>query len=274
MFKKYKAFMKTGLLDVFAYKFNIFSWLLVVASSLLCMFFLWQAVFQNSPSDIINGYTFKELISYTIIVNIFGFTIGGGVTQDIIRDEIQRGQIAMSLIKPISYRLRFVFFSFGSLIASDLIIGFPMLAIATALLSFNGFMTIPTPEQFLLNLLIFLLAQILAKMLIDCIDYIFGIISFYTMAAFGLTQIKDVIINFLSGILIPIAFFPDWAAKIVNSLPFVGMAQNPTLIFLGRMNISEALTSIGFQIIWLIALETFAHFFYERAIKIVTIQGG
>lgn len=274
MFRKYKAFLKTGLLNVFAYKFNIYSWLLVVASSLVCLFFLWKAVFQNSPTDIINGYTFKELISYTIIVNIFGFTIGGGETQDIISDEIQKGQIAMSLIKPISYRLRFVFSTLGSLIASNLIIGFPLLAISTALLGVNGYMEFPTPEKFILNLLFFLFAQVLAKLLIDSIDYIFGIVSFYTMASFGLMQIKEVVINFLSGILIPIAFFPGWAAKIVNFLPFVGMAQNPTLIYLGRISIFEALVSIGFQILWLILLETFAHFFFERAIKIVTIQGG
>ncbi len=274
MLRKYKAFMKTGLLNVFAYKFNIFSWMLVVASSLLCMFFLWQSVFQNSPTDVINGYTFKELISYTIIINIFAFTVGGGETQDAIREEIRKGQIAMSLIKPISYRLRFVFTTLGSLIASDLIIGFPVLAVATVLLGANGFMEIPALEVFLLNLLFFLAAQLFAQLLYDCIDYIFGIICFYTMASFGLAQIKDVIINFLSGMLIPIAFFPEAAAKFINYLPFVGMAQNPALIYLGRMDMGEAVAAIGMQIVWLIVLEIFAHFFFERAIKIVTIQGG
>ena len=274
MFRRYKAFMKTGILNIFAYKFNIFSWLLVVASSLLCLFFLWAAVFKNSPVDIINGFTFKEIISYTIIVNIFGFTMGGGETQDVITDEIQNGQIAMSLIKPISYRLRFVFSTLGSLLASNLIVGFPLLIISTIILTINGFMTLPGPIDFAIIILFFLIAQIIAKMLFDVIDYIFGLIAFYTMASFGLNQIKEVVTNFLSGMLIPIAFFPEWAVDIVNYLPFVGMAQNPTLTFLGKMSVSEALFSIGLQILWLIILETFAHFFYLKAIKIVTIQGG
>ena len=135
-------------------------------------------------------------------------------------------------------------------------------------------MTIESPLKFIIILLFFLIAQVIAKMLYDVIDYIFGLISFYTMASFGLNQIKEVITNFLSGMLIPIAFFPEWAADIVNYLPFVGMAQNPTLLFLGKMSINEALFSIGLQILWLIILETFAHFFYLKAIKIVTIQGG
>lgn len=274
VFKKYKTFMKTGILNVFAYKFNVFSWLLVSVSSLLCLFFLWSAVYRNSPSAVINGFTFKEIVSYTVIINIFGFVMGGGETQGVITDEIQNGQIAMSLIKPISYRLRFVFSTMGSLLASNLIVGFPLLIISTILLAANGYMVIKSPAHFILIVIFFLIAQILAKLLYDVIDYIFGLISFYTMASFGLVQIKEVIINFLSGMLIPIAFFPEWAGKIVNYLPFVGMAQNPTLIYLGRMEISEALMAVAMQIMWIVLLEAFAHFFYLKAIKIVTIQGG
>lgn len=274
IFSKYKAFMKTGILNVFAYKFNVFTWLLVTAASLLCLFFLWAAVYNNSPESVINGYTFKEIVAYTVIVNLFSFTMGGGETQDVITDEIQNGQIAMSLIKPISYRLRFVFSTMGGLIASDLIVGFPLLIVSTLIMVFNGFMTIESIPGFLLIILFFLISQILAKLLFDVIDYIFGIVAFYTMASFGVFQIKEGVIRFLSGTLIPIAFFPGWAESIVKYLPFVGMAQNPTLIYLGKMSITEALGAIGLQVIWIIALETFAHFFFKRAIKIVTIQGG
>ncbi|MBQ3583896.1 MAG: ABC-2 family transporter protein [Lachnospiraceae bacterium] len=274
VFNRYKAFMKTGILNVFAYKFNVFSWLLVSASSLMCLFFLWAAVFHNSPADIINGFTFKEIVSYTVIINIFGFVMGGGETQDVITDEIQNGQIAMSLIKPISYRLRFTFSTLGSLIASNMIVGFPLLIVSTIILTVNGYMEIKSPAQFVLNLLFFLIAQIFAKLLYDVIDYIFGLVSFYTMASFGLFQIKEVVINFLSGMMIPIAFFPEWAEKLVNYLPFVGMAQNPTLIYLGRMEIGEAVMALAMQLVWIVLLETFAHFFYLKAIKIVTIQGG
>lgn len=274
VFTRYNAFMKTGILNVFAYNFNVLSWLLVSASSLLCLFFLWMAVYSNSTTDVINGFTFKEIVAYTVIINIFGFTMGGGETQDVITDEIQNGQIAMSLIKPISYRLRFIFSTLGSLIASDLIVGFPLLIISTIVLKVNGYMTIGTPAHFIMILVFFLVAQVLAKWLYDVIDYIFGLISFYTMASFGLFQIKDTVINFLSGTLIPIAFFPEWAGKIVNYLPFVGMAQNPTMIYLGRTNVNEALIAILMQVLWIAALEIFAHFFYQKAIKIVIIQGG
>lgn len=274
MFGKYKPFLRASILNTFAYKFNIISWLIVCASSLLCLFYLWLAVYQNSPDEIINGFTFHEMISYTIVINIFTFTTYSGSTDYEISQEIRNGQIAMSLIKPISYRLRFVFSNLGSLIASDVMIGIPLLTIVTYILSSTGFIILPGIWVFLLNILFYLISQILASMLFDAINYIFGLISFYTLASFGLNQIKTAIINFLSGAMIPIAFFPSWAVLILGYLPFVGMAQNPTLIFLNKMDITQILWAIGLQIIWLVVLETLAHLFFKKAIRNVTIQGG
>lgn len=272
--KRYKSFLRAGLLDVFAYKFNVLSWMLVVASSLLCLFFLWVAVYRNSPQDIINGFRFQEIIAYTVIINIFSFTVNCSETQDMIMEDIHTGQIAMSLIKPISYRLRCLFTTFGKLIGNNLIFGIPALVIATVLLAGNHYIQIASAFIFCRNLVLFLISELLAVILLDTISYIFGIISFYTLAGFGLYQIKDVIINFLSGGLIPIAFFPKQMIGILNHMPFVGMAQNPTLIFLGKMSLSEALNSILLQIVWLVLLELFAKLFYLRAIRKVTIQGG
>ena len=274
MFKRYRAFFKTGMMNMLAYKFAVFTWLFVCILSLSCTFFLWTAVYNNSPVDVINGFTFKGIIAYTIFVNIFGFALGSSETQDVITDEIQNGQIAMSLIKPISYRLRFTFSALGTLTASNIITGIPLMTAATIIFCLNGFMEFPGFKTFLITLLFFFVAQILAKLLSDSIDYIFGLISFYTMASFGLFQMKEVIVNFLSGMLIPIAFFPEWAAKIINYLPFVGVAQNPVLIYLGKMGFKEAAFSLLMQVVWIVILEIFAHFFYNAAIKKITIQGG
>ena len=89
-FGKYKAFLKTGLLDVLAYKFNVFSWLFVSAVSLICLFFLWSAVYSNSPDAVINGFNKRNdidkskvfmncsvllVISNIIIYSLFKFKI-------------------------------------------------------------------------------------------------------------------------------------------------------------------------------------------------------
>ena len=66
MFKRYKPFFKAGSMDMMAFKFNIFSWLIVSALQVACLVFLWIAVYNNSTNgmdSIINGFTFKDMIT-------------------------------------------------------------------------------------------------------------------------------------------------------------------------------------------------------------------
>lgn len=274
MRKKYRPFFKASIMDTFAYKFNTYTWLLISVVSILCVFFLWSAVYNNSPTEVINGFSFKEIISYTVIITISSFTIQGSNTLGTISDEIRKGQIEMYLIKPINYRLRFIYCSLGKLFAKNLILGIPTLLISCIFLISKEYIIISSVPQFILNIILFFISQIFAILLLEAINYFLGILCFYTYAIFGILQIKSCIIGFLSGQLLPIAFFPDWARQIIEFSPFVGIAQNPTLILLGKMTIKEELYAILLQIFWIGILETINHFFYNHSIKKITIQGG
>ena len=112
MFKKYLPFFKASSMDLMAFKFNILIWLVISALQVVCVVCLWIGVYQssiNGVDSVINGFTFKEMLMYIVMVNIFGFTVMDGTTLFIINEEIKDGTIAMSFIKPTSYRLRFVF---------------------------------------------------------------------------------------------------------------------------------------------------------------------
>ncbi len=274
MLKKYKPFFRASSMNLFAYKFQVFSWFLISAVSLVCTFFLWIAVYHNSSSTSINGFNIEQIISYILIVNIVTFSLYGSDTLGSISDEIRKGQIAMFLIKPISYRVRFVFSTLGSLFSGDLIIVFPALIIGGSVLITLGYMTVASIPLLIANMLLFIVAQVFAVLIMDSLNYMFGIFCFYTLSIFGLGQIKDVVIAFFAGQLIPVSFFPDWAAKILSFSPFVGMAQNPALIFLGRMTIPQALFSLLIDAIWLCIFETINHVMFNHAIKKITIQGG
>ena len=74
---------------------------------------MWVAIYRNSPNDSINGYTLNEMLTYVCFINVGGFGVSAGDTHGKISDEIKDGTIAMQLIKPISYRLRFIFITFS-----------------------------------------------------------------------------------------------------------------------------------------------------------------
>ena len=277
MFKRYKPFFKAGSMDKMAFKFNIFSWLIVSALQVACLVFLWIAVYNNSTNgmdSIINGFTFKDMITYLVMINIFTFVSFDGNTSWTINQEIKDGTIAMAFVKPISYRKRFIFTNLGVVSTMILMFGIPSFTIAYIVFYFMGYIEIISVWSFLLYLFLFLIAQLIATMLNDVINYIFGFLCFYTTAGFGLNTIRQVIVNFLSGTLIPLSFFPGIFERIVSLMPFAGMAQNPVLIMLMKVSYLDAFKLIGIGFIWLLILELFGWLLFNHASKKITVQGG
>ena len=261
-------------MDLMAYKFHMITWLIVTAFQVLSVFFLWVAVYKNSPHAVINGYTFKEMISFMVMINIFNYIAFDGYTGDVISDEVSDGTIANSFIKPISYRVRFMATNLGVLGAKIVVFGLPMFTISYVIFALLGFIVIESIGTFLLSLLLFLIALILASMLYDAISYIFGVLSFYTTAYFGLYMLKETTIQFLSGTLVPLAFFPAGMYKVLRYLPFAGMAENPVLILLMRDSPLVALQKIAIAIAWLVTIELFGALLFRHASKKVTVGGG
>ncbi len=274
MIKKYRPFFRASAMDLMAFKMALFTWLIVTVFQVACTIFLWYSVYQNSLDAVIQGFTMKEMIVYQVYINLFTFVTFDNMTANTIFDEIKDGTIAMSFVKPISYRLRFVATNLGSFTMLALLFGLPCFTIAIAVFYAIGYIQITSAWMFILYLLLFFIAQVLATLLNDIINYIFGIFGFYTMAGFGLNQIKTVVISFLAGSFLPLSFFPGVFKNIVNYLPFAGMAQNPVLILLGKVDVVTALTKIGLSIGWLILLEFLGFLLFRQASKKVTVQGG
>lgn len=277
MFKRYKPFFRAGAIDLLAYKFNLFTWLIVSILEVACIVFLWFGVYQSSVDGmdtIINGFSFKEMICYVVMINIYNFVSFDGTTLWTIDDEIKNGTIAMSFVKPISYRARFIATTLGSVSMKILMLGIPLFTISYLIFGLVGFITITSVGSFLLYLLLFVISQFIAILLTDTINYIFGVLCFYTTSSWGLNQLKEVILQFLSGSLIPIAFFPGVFKTIATYLPFAGIAQNPVLILLMKLSYIDALKFIGVSLLWLILLELFAKWLFYTASKKVTVQGG
>jgi ABC-type uncharacterized transport system permease subunit len=142
MLKRYLPFFRAGAMDLMAFKFAVFTWVIVTMFQVACTIFLWLAVYQNSPDAIINGFTIQEMITFQVFINIYTFVTFDNNTGYTINQEIKDGTIAMSFVKPISYRLRFIATNLGSFSVLMFMFGVPLLTIAYVVLSLIGFITI------------------------------------------------------------------------------------------------------------------------------------
>jgi len=75
MFRRYKPFFRTGAMNLLAYKFQMIMWLVISALQVACIFFLWDGVYKSSTTEVINGYTFEQMIVYMAFVNVATFVV-------------------------------------------------------------------------------------------------------------------------------------------------------------------------------------------------------
>ena len=275
--RKYKPFARASAIDVMAYRFNIITWAIVTVAEVACLIFLWLAVYQSSEGGIdssINGFTYKEMIVYVVLTTVFGFVTFNDDTVWFINRDIRQGTIGNFLIKPISYRGKFIASNIGAFLMMSLVFGIPLYAAGLGVLIGIGYLPVASIWDFIAHFLLFLVASVLACLLNGAISYIFGILCFYTTAAWGLNALKTTVIAFLSGTLLPIAFFPNIFREIVSYMPFAGMSQNPILILMMKYNYLECGKVILISFGWWVLLELIGKLLFNHAIKIVTVQGG
>ena len=281
MLKKYIPFFKAGSMNAMAYKSALLFWFLVTILNVLCIIFLWNAVYSSSTNPVINGFTFKGIIAYFVFVNILSFVNFPGETLWSINQDIQKGTICMAFTKPISYRVKFSFMNLGLVFTPFIILGLPLYIIAYVVFSILGYIPFISIPSMLFSIFMFFILQILGILIADAIDYFFGILCFYTSSGWGLSQLKQVIQAFFGGTLLPLSFFKfgDFDASIiVNYMPFACLIQNPVLALLREYKVwgdyLETIKTLGLAILWLIILECINKILFSHASKKVTVQGG
>ena len=274
---KYRPFLRAGAMDTLSYRFNILIWAGITVCQVACMVFLWLAVYRSSAGGMdaeIHGFTYREMIAYVVLTTIFGFVTYNNDTLWNINTDIKKGTVGNYLIKPISYRGKFAATSLGMLLTMTALFGVPLYTAALIALRLLGFLPDLSFPAFFAHLGLFLLSGLCASLLNDVIAYIFGVLCFYTSSGWGLNSLKETLIAFLSGTLLPLAFFPAPLREVLSWMPFAGMSQNPILILMMKYDLAESVRCVALSAAWIVVLELFAKLLFSHAIRKVTVQGG
>ncbi len=79
------------------------------------------------------------------------------------------------------------------------------------------------------------------------------------------------LVNFFSGLLLPLAFFPPWLEFIANLLPFRALLMVPNEVLLGQRS---ALSGLALQLFWVVVMTVIARAMLRAGERKVVIQGG
>lgn len=102
----------------------------------------------------------------------------------------------------------------------------------------------------------------------------FGFSAFVFKNLWGSNLLKTSIVAFMSGSLIPLAFFPKVVSDILSFLPFSSLIYTPVMIIVGKYDASQILQALLLQFFWLLVMVGLSQLIWKRVQSFITIQGG
>ena len=260
----YAEFARVGFVNILAFRLRYFTGIITYSLNVTVYYFIWSAVFRSASS--FAGYNLPQMITYVSIGWIIRSFYWNTIDQEMAYEVIE-GKIAMDLIKPVSVQWMWISRAMGE---SAFRLG--LLTLPTAIVVALVFpLQRPASSE---NFLFFLIAVLGSFFLMAAINFMIGTCAIPLKSILALIRAKQWLIELLSGLLLPMTFFPHTIQQILAWLPFEHIAYTPLQIYLGKLDRAHALRALATEWFWVVALVILAHLWWSRTLRTITIQGG
>lgn len=231
------------------------------------MIMVYEAFYKSSPENM--PMTFTQTVTYVWLGQAFLSLLPWNGDREIQR-MIKSGQVAYEFVRPVDLYSLWYARIFTQRITGTLLRCIPMI-IVTGIIVPNVY-SLQRPES--ISAFIMFLTSLSFAILLGCaLSNIITISVLFTIGD-GIDRLVPAIVILLSGVALPLPYFPEWSQPLLKILPFSGLVDGPYKFYIGIYNISD-FTSISLnQIFWIIAFIIIGRWMINKAIKRVVIQGG
>jgi ABC-2 type transport system permease protein len=221
---------------------------------------MWTFIYAQG-GGLIKGYTLPEMITYVLIGGLCASITRNFIHGSISRD-IDRGDLSLFLIKPISYIKYNIYSELGGLILTL----FASILSQMAVIAFFFDRIILNTDWHVTGLMVLML--ILAFFIEILIGLIIGFFAFWTEGEVGgFQQLAYVLKRFFSGAYFPLSLLPVSLSFVGYYLPFAYSYFVPAQLYLGKIDSSMALTGVIVQIIWICLLSVIVRIVWKLGLK-------
>jgi ABC-2 type transport system permease protein len=260
----YLEFSRVGFVNILAFRLRYFTGIITYFLNVTVYYFIWTAVFHSSAH--LAGYTLSQIITYVSVGWIIRSFYWNTIDQEMAYEVIE-GKIAMDFIKPVSIQWMWIFRAMGESAFRLVLLTLPTAVIVAFIFPVQG----PSSRE---NFLLFLIGVLGSFFLMGAINFMIGTCAIPLKSILALIRAKYWLIELLSGLLIPVSFFPESLQKIMAWLPFEHIAYTPLQIYLGKLDRAHALRALAVQWFWVVLLLALANLWWNRASRKITIHGG
>ncbi len=261
--QRYTSLMRGIFMTRLAYRFVLVCAFVTNLAFIILLYFLWKTIYGSSET--LHGLTFNQtFIQLTLATAILGVIQG---SSNRIAGQIRSGSIVLDLVRPLDFQIRMLAENIGSVLFALVSNTLPCTVIVIILA--RGDLPLG------INLPVFVVSFVAAYLLNFTLEFFIGSLAFYTQSMWGLMASKEIITRFLSGALIPLAFFPQAFQSILLVLPFQAIVYTPLQILTNAsLTPADYMRMLGIQLAWMIVLLIATRLFFRHAIKQLTINGG
>jgi len=263
----YTAFVRAKFHEMLAYRLRYYTGIVSYLVYVSTYFFLWRAVYANrADGESLHGFDLDSLVTYVAIGWLARSFFFNNVDRE-IADLIIEGKIALILARPVSFQGLLVAGAIGESLFRLLFFSIPIAVVLFLVYPIQGPAS-PAAGG------LFLVSTALALLVFVHINFLVGLAALELKSIQGVMRAKHYLVELLSGLLLPITFFPEWLQTVTRWLPFQAVAYVPASIYLGRFEGAEIGSALAGQAAWAVLLAALSAFTWSRASRRLTVQGG
>jgi ABC-2 type transport system permease protein len=184
-----------------------------------------------------------------------------------IGDSIRTGDVAVFLLKPLRYPLYLFAVETGRML-------FMLLAVVVPTTLIIGLIYGIQPPASTFHAAFFGLYWAQSFLLLFLLSALCGLLAFWLMTSFSLDWIFRAFMQLLSGMFVPLWFFPPGFADVAQHLPFAWIGYYPTAVYLGKLDTADTVLYFGYGALWTLAAAAAVAALWSRASGRLVVQGG
>jgi viologen exporter family transport system permease protein len=218
--------------------------------------------------DDIGGYSEADTITYVWLTQgLLSVVASFGPSWYELSLRVRSGNIATDLQRPLDLQRLLLAQDSGRAVYMLLYRAVPPVLIGALVFE------VVVPES-VLRWVAFVLSVGLAVVVSFAIRFLVNLMSFWLLDYRGPTNLAMVVTFLLSGLIIPLAFFPEPLGDIARVLPFASMLQLPIDIFVGAAAGWQVAAVLALQTFWAVALLGAGRAVLAGGTRKLVVQGG
>jgi ABC-2 type transport system permease protein len=188
---------------------------------------------------------------------------------------MRTGNVAYERLRPVDTYFYWFTRAMAWRAAATLLRSLPLLFVTSVLFEYLGLGAWSLrPPASLDALVLFVFSMAAVVFLSSAITTLLNISVVWTVSGQGINVITNSLVLILSGMVIPLPLFPDWAQLLLLLQPLAGLVDIPYRIYFAHLSAGAAIAGIALQISWTVLFIVLGRLLLMHTMRRIQIQGG